>query len=60
MFEQPVVGKFEVVRVRFDRKCADISDLHMQSLNLLLRKRVAALFGVNSSVIQNFVWNVVT
>jgi hypothetical protein len=60
IFEQPVVGKSEVVRVHFDRKCADISDLHMQSLNLLLRKRLAALFRVDSSVIQNFVWNVVT
>lgn len=60
IFEQPVVGKFEVVRVHFDSKCADISDLHTQSLNLLFRKRVAALFRVDSSVIQNFVWNVVT
>lgn len=59
MFEQPVVGKFEVVRVHFYRKCADISDLHMQSLNLLLRKRVAALFRVDSGVIQNLVWNIV-
>jgi hypothetical protein len=59
IFEQPVVGKSEVVRIHFDRKSADIFDLYMQSLNLLLRKRFAPLFRVDSSVIQNFVWNVV-
>jgi hypothetical protein len=59
MLEQPIVWEFGVVCVHFDRKCADISDLQMQGLNLLFRERVAALFGVNSSVVQNFVWNVV-
>ena len=55
MFEQPVVGKFEIVRVHFDCKYADTSDMHMQSLNLFLRKRITTLFGMNSGVIQNFI-----
>ena len=59
MLEQPIVWEFGVVRIHLDRKCADISDLQMQSLNLLFRERVAALFGVNSSVVKNFVWDVV-
>lgn len=48
-----------MVCVHLDRKCADMSDLQMQNLNLLLRERITALFWVDSSVIQSFVWNVV-
>ena len=59
ILEQPVVWEFGVVRVHLDRKCTDIFYLQMQSLNLLLRERVTALFRVDSSVVQNFVWNVV-
>ena len=59
ILEQPVVWKFGVVRVHLDRECADISYLQMQGLNLLFRERVAALFWVDSSVVQNFIWNVV-
>ena len=59
ILEQPVVWEFGVVRVHLDRKCTDIFDLQMQRLNLLLREGVTALFRVDSSVVQNFVWNVV-
>ncbi len=59
MLEQPIVREFSVVSVHLDRKCADTADLPMQSFSLLLGERVTALFWVNSSVIQNFVWIVV-
>jgi hypothetical protein len=60
MFEQPIVREFKVVRVHLDRKCTDMADLSMQSFDLLLGERVTALFWVDPSVIQNFIWIIVS
>ena len=59
MFEQPIVRELEMVRVHLDRKRADMAGLSMQSFNLLLGERVAALFWVDPSLIQNFILIVV-